>query len=70
MKGGEMISMEGKMVVPLACRWAAELDEPVPRICSAALMCLVLQISETSRRLWSLTMTIIQQTSANSNPLT
>lgn len=28
MKGGEMISMEGKRLTPLACRWAAELDEP------------------------------------------
>jgi hypothetical protein len=28
MKGGDMISIEGKRVVPLACRWAAELDEP------------------------------------------
>jgi hypothetical protein len=28
MKGGEMISMEGKTLVPMACRWATELDEP------------------------------------------
>jgi len=27
-KGGEMISMEGKTVLPLICRWATELDEP------------------------------------------
>ena len=31
MNGKKMIDMEGRRLVPLSCRWAAELDEPGTR---------------------------------------
>ena len=56
-------------MVPLVAAGRLNSMSLGPGICSAALMCLVLQISETSRRLWFLALIIIQQTSSNSgNP--